>query len=152
MGLLNAGKVCLFSEISGVITLNGEPAAGAELTRTANLNKDKVDYTTTDDSGHFKMPAVFQRTVTQFLPQEFVAKQEIYVSYQGTQYRMWSGVKRKPEENVESRGEPLVVHCELRLEEENYKRIDGSPIFSLCTWNAEPDPPFEQPIFDTGEQ
>lgn len=86
MTLLDAGKVCLFSKISGVITLDGKPAANAKVIRTVNLNKDKIDSTYTDENGHFEMPAVFQRTVTKFLPQEFVAKQDIVVQYNGDLY------------------------------------------------------------------
>lgn len=139
MTLFDAGKVCLFSKISGVITLDGKPVANAKITRTVNLNKDKVDHTYTDDKGYFEMPAVFQRTVTKFLPQEFVANQEIFVRHLDQDYRIWSSVKRTPEENSEARGKDLVVECELNSEE-TLITVNNSPIFSLCKWNVEPDP------------
>jgi len=139
MTLFDAGKVCLFSKISGVITLDGKPVANAKITRTVNLNKDKVDHTYTDDKGYFEMPAVFQRTVTKFLPQEFVANQEIVVRHLEKDYRIWSSVKRTPEENSEARGKDLVVECELNSEE-TLITVNNSPIFSLCKWNVEPDP------------
>ena len=53
---------------------------------------------------------------------------------------MWSGIKRKKEENSESRGKPLVVTCELTLEDRNYLTVNSGPIFSLCTWDVEADP------------
>lgn len=137
--LFDAGKVCLFSKISGVITLDGIPAANAKVIRTVNLNKDKTDYTYTDEHGYFEMPAVFQRTVTKFLPQEFVANQDIFVDYMNKNYRIWSSVKRTPEVNSESRGKDLVVECELNSEE-TLITVNNSPIFSLCKWNVEPDP------------
>lgn len=139
MTFFDAGKVCLFSKISGVITLDGKPAANAKVVRTVNLNKDKVDYTQTDENGYFEMPAVFQRTVTKFLPQEFVASQEISVQHLDKNYRIWSGVKRTPEENSEARGKDLIVECELSSEE-SLITVNNSPIFSLCKWNVEPDP------------
>lgn len=138
MSILDAGKVCLFSKISGVITLDGQPAANARIVRTANLSRDKVDETYTDENGYFEMPAVFQRTVTKFLPQEFTAAQHIAVHYQGSEYKMWSGVKRDPSENAESRGKPLIITCELNSEETLIK-VNNSPIFSLCKWDVEPD-------------
>jgi hypothetical protein len=138
MTFFDAGKVCLFSKISGVITLDGKPVANAKITRTVNLNKDKVDHTYTDDKGYFEMPAVFQRTVTKFLPQEFVAKQDIVVQYNGNSYDIWSGVKRTPEENAEARGEPLNVQCELNSEK-SFKQVNNSPYISRCTWPTEPD-------------
>lgn len=56
------------------------------------------------------------------------------------EYRLWSGVKRRPDENTESRGTPLIVKCELNQDDDQLKIVNGSPIFSLCTWEAEPDP------------
>jgi hypothetical protein len=136
--LLDAGKVCLFSKISGVITLNGKPAANAKVIRTVNLNKDKTDYTYTDENGYFEMPAVYQRTVTKFLPQEFVAKQDIVVHHNEKEYDIWSGVKRTREENAEARGENLNVQCELKSEK-SIKMVNNSPYISRCVWDTEPD-------------
>ena len=130
MSIFDAGKVCLFSRISGVITLDGKPIANARLVRTVNKESDKVDEATTDEKGYFEMPAVFERTVTKFLPQEFVVSQKIVVHYQEKEYEIWSGIKRDKEENVESRGKPLVVTCELNLKEPNYIKVNDGPIFS----------------------
>ncbi|WP_196140811.1 DUF6795 domain-containing protein [Aliikangiella sp. G2MR2-5] len=138
MGLSDLGKVCLFSKMSGVILMDGKPASGVRLVRTVNLSSDKVDETTTDENGNFEFPAVFERTITKYLPQEFVSNQEIVATYKGNDYRIWSAVKRRPEENVESKGKPLVVTCELNSEETLIK-VSNSPIFSLCTWDVEPD-------------
>jgi len=138
MGLSDAGKACLFSKMSGVIKLNGKPAANAKLIRTVNLNKDIVDETTTDENGYFEFEAQFSRSITNVLPQEFAAKQVIWVHYENGEYKMWSGVKRKPEENIESRGKPLVVECELSAEK-TVIEVNNSPIISLCTWDVEPD-------------
>lgn len=140
MSILDAGKVCLFSKISGVITFNGDPVANALLTRTAALSKDRVDQTRTDENGYFELPAVFERTITKFLPQEFVAKQVIVVDYNNQQYDIWSGVKRTPEENAEARGKPIVVSCKLNQAELSLIEVNGGPIFSRCTWDVEPDP------------
>lgn len=147
MGITDAGKVCLFSGMSGVVKLDGKPVAGARLVRTVNKEKDKTDETTTDESGYFEFKPIFDRTVTKFLPMEFVVKQVIWVHYKGLEYKMWSGVKRTEEENAESRGKPLIVECELSSER-NLKEVNGSPIFSLCTWDAEPDPKVEMNFFN----
>lgn len=142
MTIFDAGKVCLFSKISGVITLDGKPAAKARVIRTVNLNKNKVDETYTDENGYFEMPAVFQRTVTKFLPQEFVATQELHVEHDQKKYRIWYSVKRDPSENTESRGKPLAVSCELNSEERHFL-INRSPMHTLCAWDVEPDPPID---------
>ena len=139
MPFSDLGNVCLFSKISGIITLDGKPVANAKITRTVNLNRDKVDHAYTDDKGYFEMPAVFQRYVSKLLPQEFVANQEIFVHYLKKDYRIWSSVKRTPEENSEARGKDLLIECELNSEE-TLITVNNSPIFSLCKWNVEPDP------------
>lgn len=138
MSILDTGKVCLFSKISGVVTYKGKPAANALLTRTAGLSKDRFDKVRTDENGYFEMPAIFERTITKFLPQEFVAKQVIVVNYNDQKFDIWSGVKRTPEENSEARGKNLVVSCEL-THEKNLKQVNNNPIISRCTWAAEPD-------------
>ncbi len=139
MSLGDVGKVCLFSAISGTITLDGKPVAHARLVRTGDRDGPSVDEAVTDENGYFEFPAMFERTITKFLPQEFVASQEIIVHYKDKKYEMWSAVKRKQEENVESRGKPLVVACELNAEQ-TLIMVNDSPIHSLCSWDVEPDP------------
>ena len=138
MGITDAGKVCLFSKMEGVIKLDGKPVANAKLVRTVNLTKDETDETVTDENGNFKFNAIFKRTVTKFLPMEFVSNQDVWVIYKGKEYRIWSSIKREPDENSESQGKPFVVECELNSEERIFK-VDGSPVFTLCTWDVVPD-------------
>ena len=138
MGVNDFGKVCLFSKMAGVIKFDGEPVINARLVREVDLSGTETDETTTDESGYFEFPVVYKRTISKYLPQEFSSSQEITVHYNDKEYRMWSAVKRKPEENSESRGKPLVVDCELNREETMIK-VNNSPIFSLCTWDVEPD-------------
>jgi len=138
MSMTDLGKVCLFSNISGVILIDGKPVKNAKLVRTVDLSGKEIDEARTDENGHFEMPAVFARTITKYLPQEFSSYQEIVVHYNNTAYRIWSAVKRKPEENIEARGKPLIIKCELNSEETMIK-VNNSPIFSLCIWDVEPD-------------
>ncbi len=140
MGLTNIGKLCIFSAISGVITLNGQPVANAKVIRTASKERDHQDETTTDENGHFAFPPMYERSIAKYLPMEFVASQEIMVEYKNKSYKLWSGVKWKPEENAESRGKPLVVQCQLEIDDK-YISVDGSKFFTLCTWDVKPDPP-----------
>ena len=139
MSIFDFGKVCLFSKMSGVIKLYGAPTAGVKLVRTVDRAKPISDETITDKNGFFEFPAVFERTITKYLPQEFVVAQTIVAHHNNKEYKLWSGVKRSEEENSESKGNSLIVQCELNSEE-NYLKVNGSPIFSLCTWDVEPDP------------
>ena len=40
MGLSDLGKVCLFSEMAGVVKSGGKPVTGVRLVRTVNLSSD----------------------------------------------------------------------------------------------------------------
>jgi hypothetical protein len=142
MSLAEVGRVCLFSAISGTITLDGKPVANARLVRTGDRDGPKVDEATTDENGYFEFPPMYERTVTKFLPQEFVASQKITVDYDGKQYEIWSSVKRNKEENAESRGNPLIVACELNGEEKSIV-VNRVPIHGLCVWDVEPDAPID---------
>lgn len=142
MSLGDVGKVCLFSPISGTITLNGKPVVNARLVRTGDRDGPRVDETVTNELGYFEFPAMVERTITKLLPMEFVASQKIVVSHGGKDYEIWSSIKRNPDENTESRGKPLVVTCELNSEERSIL-IDRVPIHSLCRWDVEPDAPVD---------
>ena len=138
MGLSDVGKVCLFSKMEGVIKLDGKPVSNARLVRTVNLTEDETDETVTDEKGYFKFDAIFKRTITKLLPMEFVSNQSVWVFYKGKEYRIWMSVKREPDENSESQGKPFIVECELNSEQRIFD-VDGSPIFTLCTWDVKPD-------------
>lgn len=140
MSLGDVGKVCLFSAMSGTITLDGKPVANARLVRTGDRDGPIIDETVTDKNGYFEFPAMFERTITKFLPQEFVASQKIVVSHNNKDYKVWRSVKRSPKENAESRGKRLIVTCELNSEEKSIV-VDRVPIHSLCVWDVAPDAP-----------
>lgn len=142
VSLSDVGKMCLFSGISGVITLNGEPAVGAKVRRIvdkAHTHGKKNDETIVDDNGYFKMPPIYDRSIIgKILPMQFAVGQEIYVDFQGLTYEVWSGVKQKREENSESNGKPLIVECRLEGERERIA-VGGGVIYSRCVWDVEPD-------------
>ena len=140
MSVGDVGKVCLFSAMSGTITLDGKPVANARLVRTGDRDGPKVDEAITDKNGNFEFPAMNERTITKLLPQEFVASQKIVVIYDNKNYQIWTSVKRNSDENAESRGKPLVVTCELNSEEKSIV-VDRVPIHTMCEWDVEPDAP-----------
>lgn len=141
-----SGKDCLFSEISGTITFNGEPAAGAHVRRVAgkaHVEGKFTDETLTDEKGYFSLPAIWERNLlSRVFPMEFAVPQKITVDYKGEEYLIWTSVKRSRQENSESQGKPLVIQCELTAEERNFD-VDGAFFATLCTWDVEIDPPFD---------
>ena len=116
------------------------------VTRRAHADEVLTDHTTTDESGHFSMPAVFDRAwLAKFLPMEFSVPQEIWVTHEGKEHDIWSGVKSDRAENAESKGSPLVVSCDLQNERTSIT-VSGGTIFTLCRWDVEPD---EEISFDS---
>lgn len=132
-------KTCLFSAISGTITLNGKPVSNARIKRVSD---DHVDETKTDENGYFNMPSVFANPIfsfmSRFIPGQFVSTQKVYIYVDGMEHLILEGIKRKEAELTESRGKPWIVTCELSDESIRF-RIDGNAFVSRCKWDAEYD-------------
>ena len=143
MSIFDVGKVCTFSQISGVILNHGEPVKNTIIVRRVDYQGDSEDETRTDDMGHFTMPSLFERSVTKLLPQEFVVGQSLLIQRDGELVEFHMGVKRKPEENVEGRGKALEVTCELTDEKVSFY-VGGNAFVTKCKWEVEHD------VIDTG--
>ena len=132
-------KTCLFSAISGTITLNGKPVANARIKRVAG---EHIDESKTDENGYFSMSSVFDTSISnairKFVPSQFVSPQRLYVYVDGMEYQILDSVKRREKEFSESLGRPWIVTCEL-TDEENLFKIDGSPFATNCKWDAKHD-------------
>ncbi|WP_444929369.1 DUF6795 domain-containing protein [Microbulbifer sp. SSSA002] len=113
MASFNPFKACTFSEMKIKLTLNGEPASGAEITRSIQWQKEWIDTFTSDEEGIAILPAKFSNSLTQVLPVEFVSAQKITVEYNDQSYKIWVYAKRHPEENSELDGKPFDLTCEL---------------------------------------
>lgn len=137
MSILDAGKVCTFSSISGVILKGGAPVKHAEIKRETDYQNVFTDQTTTDENGYFALPALFERSVASVLPQQFAVSQYMYVTHEGKEYKIWMGVKFKKEENAESDGNPIQVTCELDSERKSTS-VNGQKFITQCVWNVVP--------------
>lgn len=104
--------------------------------RTVDFSGELKDETVSDENGKFKFPVIFKRSILNVLPQEFAAGQEIVVYYEGQQHRIWSGVKREPDENAESGGGPLIVTCEL-ASESKLVEVGENIVLTQCLWNVD---------------
>lgn len=143
MSFFDVGKVCTFSAISGVVTKDGQLVKNARIVRQVDYQSKSQDETVTDEYGRFSMPALFERSITRFLPQEFVVGQSLLIEEGGELLKFHTGVKRQPEENVESKGAAMEVSCELS-DEDSVFYVDGSAFVTKCQWNVEHD------VIDTG--
>ncbi len=134
MGLFDFMKVCLFSEVGGVVTLAGKPVAGVEIVRTAKFDdKDFTDKTTTDVQGKFHFDPIFSTSLLKWDPSIF---QTIVMNYQGKEYRGWRLMRTNYEVNGEVDGnKPLTnLICDLSSKETHKDQEIRSPITGICKW------------------
>lgn len=131
MSLFDIGKACVFSQVEGVVTKNGQPVAGAKVQRIANWQSEVSDATTTNEKGEFSFPAQYERSIMGVLPFEFVAYQKITLNLEGQDYLIWESNKRSEEENAELEGKPIQLACELN-DEPSAKFAGRVNIFGIC--------------------
>jgi hypothetical protein len=113
-------KLCMFSEIRGVVLDHGQPVRGARLVRTYDWrwqNEKGSDETTTDDKGEFRFPVVYRTAVfAAILPHEPFVFQQISIAHEGKEYRAWTTDRRDYEPNSETGGKPPFIRCSLESE------------------------------------
>ena len=132
MSISDAGKVCTFSAVKAKVTLNGEPAIGAKVTRLTEWKTKKKETTETDAKGKFTFPAAFERSITKYMPVEIVISQQIIVEYQSQLFEIWVNGKMNSEEDSEFGGVSIDLDCELTNESKTY-RSNGSLVMTNCT-------------------
>ena len=132
MGLFDFMKVCLFSEVNGVVTLEGKPVAGAEIVRSAEINdKPYTDKTVTDENGRFHFDAMYTHSVNKILPMEPVIPQKILIKPQGHEYLAWEMTKHDYGINDEIKM-PIRLACEL-LNKESGKEYGPTVVWGICS-------------------
>jgi hypothetical protein len=138
-------KVCLATEVKGLVTLNGKPVANAKVTREVLFRDEKLNSETiTDANGNFLLPAVYDRTIWKHTPFEVVIGQTINIEYDNNKYLAFRTSKRNFDVDGElnspiaiENGEaltPFILACELTNEEwlRARKEGDSHAIRGMC--------------------
>jgi len=145
MSFLNFMRVYIFSEVDGVVLINGEPVSGAEVIRTADY-KDKIHSNTaiTDEQGQFHFDDIFTYSMRL---SETVILQKIMIHYGGEEYLAWELLKRNDNrygelndpETPEKPIKKLHLRCELTGDQKNEQVIKfeflDRIIYGLCRWD-----------------
>ncbi|MGN0922547.1 MAG: DUF6795 domain-containing protein [Cellvibrio sp.] len=143
MGFFSKPKHCVFSAVSGHLTLNGEPVKNARLVRTGQLGHAKSEVTDeaiTDENGYFEFPDMYQSASEFGGLAAFVITQTItLLKDDGEDVRIWLGSRRDGLQGAENRHKPWHLECELSNQERMYV-VNGSGYFSICAWDVEEDP------------
>jgi hypothetical protein len=117
MGLKS--KRVLFSQVSGVVTKDGAPVAGAEVEQTVLYKEEGRTPQVTvvsDGEGKFAFAEVSANEGPALLPGEVTVGQRLVIRYQGQSYEGWNHGKKGKEANTEANGKPLRLVCELSTE------------------------------------
>jgi len=142
-------KVCLASDSRGLVTENGVPLEGAKVTRNVNNKGEHFeDETTTDASGRFSFPAIYDRSLWKHMPVEPIISQEVIVTYKGKSHTAWDLTKGNLDYNGELNSDiarknntaiPFDVTCELN-DEERARQLPESMqlIYGKCITAGEP--------------
>ncbi|MDH5778538.1 MAG: carboxypeptidase-like regulatory domain-containing protein, partial [Gammaproteobacteria bacterium] len=134
MGLFDFMRVCLFSEVNGVVTVQGKPVAGARIVRTAKLgDKPYTDTTTTDSRGMFNFKARFTNSVNKIAPVEPRIPQKLVIEHAGKEHVGWEMSKHNYDTDGEL-GKPINISCEL-TNEETKQEIGYKIIWGKCKVN-----------------
>ena len=125
------GKMCLFSEVNGVVLRNGKPVEGAVVEREAfwRWKQQRIrDSATTNEQGEFKLPMVERASILgSFLPHEPVIEQGILIHVGREEFEAWGFIKRNYRVNGEADGKPLHMVCELTGEP-----VRRGKVYGLC--------------------
>lgn len=134
MGMFDFTKVCLFSEVDGIVTISGQPIRGAEVIRTAQFRGETFrDETTTDEHGRYRFPAKFVRSLYKIAPIEPYIEQKIVIVREGKEYVAWEGDKRNYDINGEIK-KPISLTCDLAQKSER-NEFGARVIWSFCKIN-----------------
>jgi len=124
------GKMVLFSEVQGNVTLAGKPVAGAVLEREfrwAWKQETGTDTTQTDAAGKFRFQAIERSSfMGSLLPHEPNVRQTILIKHGGKVFKAWVFDKGNYLANGEI-GKAIVMTC--RLENEPAHQGD---VFGIC--------------------
>jgi len=127
-------EMVLWSAMKGRVVLNGQPAAGAVLTRKYHWHwgdKKSSDQATANAAGEFSFPAIEGRSMLAgVLPHQPVIEQVMKIDYQGKTYNAWAFFKYSYKANSENNGQPINVTCRLEAE----MSVHGD-ITSICEFH-----------------
>ena len=131
MGLFDSLKVCLFSEINGVVMNDGKPVVGAEVTQTAKFSGKFYTYkTATDEHGRFHFEERRAYSLNKIAPIEPYIDQKIKISHSGKEYLAWDIDKRNYDSNGEL-GRNLKLQCDLGRKESR-KEFGERILWGIC--------------------
>ncbi|TBU75570.1 DUF6795 domain-containing protein [Phytopseudomonas daroniae] len=138
LGLLLQGQAMaftqplyLFSEVEGIVLLDGQPVEGAEVERICHWKDDlKTERTLTDASGRYHFPEITAKSLLwSLLPHEPVVFQTLRIHHQGKVHKGWVFTKHNYDNLGEVKDRRLKFSCDLNTEPIAHRETE---IFGIC--------------------
>ncbi|GGO66675.1 DUF6795 domain-containing protein [Bowmanella pacifica] len=130
MGLFSKS---MFTEVEGVVLLNGEPVEGAEVISSYDWSaKDekKSKTVTTDKNGRFFFEEWKSQSILSLVfPMQPVISQKIIIRFKGEEYTAWRNIKNTYGTGDEVGKAPIRIECDL--ESEFKEQIEGG-YYGIC--------------------
>lgn len=122
----------LFSEVTGVVTIDGKPVAGAEVQQIYIWKSDEViNRTLTDEEGRYSFPEVTKTSfIWSWLPHEPFISQRVNILQAGETHKGWFYSKHDYDKNGELKGRPINLRCDLINPTKAHPETE---YFGLCT-------------------
>ncbi len=145
MALFDFFKIYVFSDVTGIVLLDGSPVEGAEIIRTADHEEDKVysDRTKSGADGRFSFPAISTYSLRPLMLGTII-RQEIKILHNGKAYLAWETTKHNKhlygELNNADADNPikLDLSCELTDDPEKETIVElkylNALIKGVCRW------------------
>ena len=147
MSIFDSMKVNLFSEMNGVVTLEGEPVAGALITRSANPDNDReyTDSAKTDNEGQFHFDRMETRMFAKLLPSQKSVSQKVIIEHEGRQYLAWEAITSDTDKGELNEMDVIGtdkelginVKCELTAAETKKAGAYITVITGICSWDGQ---------------
>ncbi|MBT1063891.1 hypothetical protein KJY73_09925 [Bowmanella sp. Y26] len=114
MGLFSKS---MFTQVEGVVLLNGQPVQGAEVISSYDWsakNEKKSKTVKTDENGKFHFPEwKSQCLLSLFFPMQPVISQKIIIIHNGNEYTAWRNIKNSYGNGDEVGVSPIKITCNL---------------------------------------
>ncbi|QLE83688.1 hypothetical protein FLM48_00440 [Shewanella sp. Scap07] len=149
LGWFKKKEVFLSSEVNGVISQNGIPAADLAVTRSLMYidGKDRIDVTMTDSEGHFHFP---RKTIKSSIPNRLFSEdhvsQQITIESEGELLPLWVANHVGITEIPEFSRKLSSMACDLtdkrvtfQFENTNNEHLDHMAS-SICRWDEDYTP------------
>lgn len=134
MSIFDFAKICLFSEVKGVVQKDGKPVANAHVIQTVKKEgKEFRNTTITNTQGEFHFAPIYTHSISTVLPVEPTYTQRIFIQYEGKELRGWMLVKNDNEENTELGGRPIRLRCDVNAEDTR-KEVGNQVLLGICSW------------------